>query len=188
MHKELMKMVMRDLSLIIAALVAVVGVGAYVIDMWEKRLPAAVIAILVEKNKNQDMPTGRRRLRNPRTLRPSATSDLLTALNTNRHHRPPIPQGVKKAQDEQHSAIAEESIASEIASLLDGSATTTLASIKRLNKETDLRNGIIKTAKKRKRNKPRNLNSKEMAENMLMCKSYSKKINYKAIEGLFEDD
>ncbi|KAG0633817.1 hypothetical protein HOY80DRAFT_989705 [Tuber brumale] len=50
MHKNLMKMVMRDLSLIIAALMAIVGVGAYVIEMWERRLPAAVIAILVEKN------------------------------------------------------------------------------------------------------------------------------------------
>ena len=67
--------------------------------------------------------------------------------------------------------------------------------VKQPNKETELRNGIIKTAKKRKRNKPRDNNSKQMtatsancAKNMLMCRSYSKKINYKAIEGLFEDD
>jgi len=66
--------------------------------------------------------------------------------------------------------------------------------VKHLNKETDLRNGIIKTAKKRKRDKPRDSNSKEItatpaahAINMLMCRSYSNKINYKAIEELFED-
>jgi len=47
--------------------------------------------------------------------------------------------------------------------------------VKQLNKETDLCNGIIKTAKKRERNKPRDSNSKEMtatpancAKNMLM--------------------
>ena len=47
---------------------------------------------------------------------------------------------------------------------------------KQLNKETDLSNGIIKTAKKRK-SKPRHSNSKEMtatpadsAKNMLMCR------------------
>ncbi|CUS08932.1 unnamed protein product, partial [Tuber aestivum] len=66
--------------------------------------------------------------------------------------------------------------------------------VKRLKKETDLRNGIIKTAKKRKRNKLRNTNSKEIAatpadhvKEMLMRRSCSEKINYKAIEGLFED-
>jgi len=66
--------------------------------------------------------------------------------------------------------------------------------VKQLNKETDLCNGIIKSAKKRKRNKPSNSNSKEItatpansAKNMLMCRSYSNKINYNAIEGLFED-
>jgi len=49
--------------------------------------------------------------------------------------------------------------------------------VKQLNKETDLRNGIIKTAKKRKRGKLRDSNSKEMtttpahsAKNMLMCR------------------
>jgi len=43
---------------------------------------------------------------------------------------PPTPQGVEKAQDEQHSAITEEEISSQIASLrlLDGSATTNLES------------------------------------------------------------
>jgi len=67
--------------------------------------------------------------------------------------------------------------------------------VKHLNKETYLRNSIIETAKKWKRNKSRDSNSKEMAatpadsaKNMLMCRSYSKKINYKVIEGLFEDD
>jgi len=67
--------------------------------------------------------------------------------------------------------------------------------VKQLNKETDLCNGIIKTAKKRERNKPRDSNSKEMtatpancAKNMLMWRSYSKEINYKAMKGLFEDD
>jgi len=47
--------------------------------------------------------------------------------------------------------------------------------VKQLNKETDLRNGIIKTAKKRERNKPHDSNSQEMtatpancAKNMLM--------------------
>jgi len=66
--------------------------------------------------------------------------------------------------------------------------------VKHLNKQTYLRNGIIKSAKKRKRNKPSNSNSKEItatpaahAINMLMCRSYSNKINYKAIEELFED-
>ena len=56
--------------------------------------------------------------------------------------------------------------------------------VKRLKKETDLRNGIIKTARKRKKNKPRDSNSKDMAatpvdsaKNMLMRRSYSKKIN-----------
>ncbi|CUS07523.1 unnamed protein product [Tuber aestivum] len=67
--------------------------------------------------------------------------------------------------------------------------------LKRLKKKAHLRNGIIETAKKRKRDKSRDSNSKEMtatpagsAKNMLMRRSYSKKINYKAIEGLFEDD
>jgi len=66
--------------------------------------------------------------------------------------------------------------------------------VKHLNKETDLRHGIIKTAKNQKRNKPRDSNSKEITatpadseKNMRMCRSYSKKINYKMIEGLFED-
>ena len=196
---------------------------------------------------------------------------------------PPTSQGVEKAQDDQHSVIAEEVIESEIASLLDGSATSIMEElreadrqvcderaastisddpdnlddvdddlevqnallteeernlkekiwvelnkdylreqeckifpfflltsppphnchgmanmdiiVKRLKKETDLRNGIIKTARKRKKNKHRDSNNKEMAatpadsaKNMLMRRSYSKKINYKAIEGLFEDD
>jgi len=49
--------------------------------------------------------------------------------------------------------------------------------VKQLNKETDLRKGIIKTVKKWKRGKPRDSNSKEMtathadsAKNMLMCR------------------
>ena len=40
----------------------------------------------------------------------------------------PTPQGVEMAYDAQHSAIAEEVIPSETASLLDGFATTTLKS------------------------------------------------------------
>ena len=67
--------------------------------------------------------------------------------------------------------------------------------VTRLKKETDLRNRIIKTAKKHKTTKPRIGNNKEMAaipaessKNMLVRRSYSNKINYKAIEGLFEDD
>ncbi|CUS07719.1 unnamed protein product [Tuber aestivum] len=166
---------------------------------------------------------------------------------------PAASQSTEKAQEDQHSAIAEEVIESEIASLLDGSAAGIMEELreadrqareecaastisddpdnlddvdddfevqnallteeerdlkekiwvefnkdyllKRLKRETDLRNGIIKTARKRKRNKPRDSNSEDMAatpadsaKNMLMRRSYSKKINYKAIEGLFEDD
>ena len=41
---------------------------------------------------------------------------------------PPTPQGVEKAQDDQHSAIAEEVISCQIASRLDGSATRALKS------------------------------------------------------------
>ncbi|KAG0642797.1 hypothetical protein HOY80DRAFT_1134288 [Tuber brumale] len=191
---------------------------------------------------------------------------------------PPTPQCVEKAQDHQHSAIAEEVIESEIASLLDGSATSITEELrdadrqvreecpastisdgldnlgdvdddpevqnamlteeecekiwvelnkdylseqeckilpffpfsfnlssppnechgvanmdiimKRPKKETDLRNGITETAKKRKKDKSSDSNSKVMvatpahsAKNVLMRRSYSKKINYKAIEG-----
>ena len=67
--------------------------------------------------------------------------------------------------------------------------------VKRLKRETDIRNGTLKTAKRRKKNKPRDSNSENMpstpaesAKQMLQRRSYSKKINYKAIEGLFEDD
>lgn len=67
--------------------------------------------------------------------------------------------------------------------------------VKRLKKETDLRNGISKPTKKRVKKKPRDSNSEDMAatpaesaKQMLQRRSYSKKINYKAIEGLFEDD
>ena len=67
--------------------------------------------------------------------------------------------------------------------------------VTRLKKKTDLRNGIIKSAKKRKTTKPRVSNSKEMAaipadrsKNMLVRRSYSNKINYKPMEGLFENE
>lgn len=67
--------------------------------------------------------------------------------------------------------------------------------VKRLKKEADLRNGISKPTKKRVKKKPRDSNSEDMAatpaesaKQMLQRRSYSKKINYKAIEGLFEDD
>ncbi|RPA89870.1 cyclin-like protein [Choiromyces venosus 120613-1] len=175
---------------------------------------------------------------------PVDTADLPTSVPRN---------AAEKAQEDQHSAIAEEVIESEISSLLGGSAATIMEELreadrqaraasassiisddpdnlddvdddievqnallteeerdlkekiwvefnkdyllKRLKKETDVRNGIIKTARKRKKNKPRDSNSEDMAatpadsaKNMLMRRSYSKKINYKAIEGLFEDD
>jgi transcription factor IIIB 90 kDa subunit len=67
--------------------------------------------------------------------------------------------------------------------------------VKRLKRITDERNGIIKTARKRRKTKPRDSNSEDLASTpaesakaMLQRRSYSKKINYKAIEGLFEDD
>ena len=67
--------------------------------------------------------------------------------------------------------------------------------VKHLKKETNLGNGIIKTAKKHKRNKPRDSNRKDMAatpadsaKSMLVRRNYSKKINDIAIEGLVEDN
>lgn len=69
------------------------------------------------------------------------------------------------------------------------------STVKRLKRETDLRNGISKPTKKRAKKKPRDSNSENMAatpaesaKQMLQRRSYSKKINYKAIEGLFEED
>ncbi|KAG0123146.1 hypothetical protein HOY82DRAFT_674025 [Tuber indicum] len=62
-------------------------------------------------------------------------------------------------------------------------------------KETDLRNSFIKNAKKCNRDKSRDSNSKEMAatfaysaKEMLMRWSYFEEINYKVIEGPYEDD
>jgi len=63
--------------------------------------------------KNQDTATGRRQHRNPRTLSPFATPDLLTPWNINRYQGPSILQGVEKVQDDQHSAIAKEVISSD---------------------------------------------------------------------------
>ncbi|KAH0608256.1 uncharacterized protein H6S33_002308 [Morchella sextelata] len=66
---------------------------------------------------------------------------------------------------------------------------------KRLKRETDLRNGIAKPTKRRQKKRPRDSTSEDLAatpaesaKQMLQRRSYSKKINYKAIEGLFEDD
>lgn len=66
--------------------------------------------------------------------------------------------------------------------------------IKRLKAASDARMGIIKTARKRKKNKPRDSSSADLASSpaesakeMLKRRAYSKKINYKAIEGLFDD-
>lgn len=67
--------------------------------------------------------------------------------------------------------------------------------VKRLKRETDLRNGIAKPTKRRQKKRPRDSTSEDLAatpaesaKQMLQRRSYSKKINYKAIEGLFEDD
>jgi transcription factor IIIB subunit 2 len=74
-------------------------------------------------------------------------------------------------------------------------ANNAITTVKRLKRETDIRNGTIKSTKRKKKNKPRDSNSENMAstpaesaKQMLQRRSYSKKINYKAIEGLFEDD
>ncbi|KAF8253202.1 BRF1-domain-containing protein [Wilcoxina mikolae CBS 423.85] len=66
--------------------------------------------------------------------------------------------------------------------------------IKRLKAASDARMGIVKTQRKRKKNKPRDSSSADLAaspaesaKEMLKRRAYSKKINYKAIEGLFDD-
>lgn len=66
--------------------------------------------------------------------------------------------------------------------------------IKRLKIAADARMGIVKNQRKRKKNKPRDSSSADLAaspaesaKEMLKRRAYSKKINYKAIEGLFED-
>lgn len=48
---------------------------------------------------------------------------------------PPTPQGVKKAQDDQHSAIMEEGIESEIASLLEDSAASTVEGLREADRK-----------------------------------------------------
>ncbi|KAI5819325.1 cyclin-like protein [Pyronema omphalodes] len=66
--------------------------------------------------------------------------------------------------------------------------------MKRLKAVMDARLGIVKTARKRGKKRPRDSTSENMASSpaesakeMLKRRAYSKKINYKAIEGLFED-
>jgi transcription factor IIIB subunit 2 len=66
--------------------------------------------------------------------------------------------------------------------------------IKRLKTMADARNGIVKNQRKRKKNKPRDSSAPDLAaspaesaKEMLKRRAYSKKINYKAIEGLFDD-
>jgi len=48
---------------------------------------------------------------------------------------PATPQGIEKAQDDQHSAIAEEVIESEIASLLDGSAASIIGELQEADRQ-----------------------------------------------------
>lgn len=67
--------------------------------------------------------------------------------------------------------------------------------LKKLKEASDKRMGIHKTSKKRKKNKPRDSNSEDLAaspaesaKEMLKRRAFSKKINYKAIEGLFDED
>ena len=66
--------------------------------------------------------------------------------------------------------------------------------LKRLKAASDARMGIFKNSRKRKKNKPRDSSAvdlasspAESAKEMLKRRAYSKKINYKAIEGLFDD-
>jgi transcription factor IIIB subunit 2 len=65
--------------------------------------------------------------------------------------------------------------------------------IKRLKTLSDTRNGIIKNQQKRIKKKPRDSSAPDLAASpaesatqMLKRRAYSKKINYKAIEGLFD--
>jgi transcription factor IIIB subunit 2 len=66
--------------------------------------------------------------------------------------------------------------------------------IKRLKTLSDARNGIVKNQRKRKKKQPRDSSAPDLAASpaesakaMLQRRGYSKKINYKAIEGLFDD-
>jgi len=66
--------------------------------------------------------------------------------------------------------------------------------VKRLKAASDARMGLVKKQLKRKKNKPRDSTCEDLAaspaesaKEMLKRRAYSKKINYKAIEGLFED-
>ena len=67
--------------------------------------------------------------------------------------------------------------------------------MKRLKAASDARLGIVKNQRKRKKTKPRDSSAPDLAaspaesaKEMLKRRAYSKKINYKAIEGLFEED
>jgi len=67
--------------------------------------------------------------------------------------------------------------------------------VKRLKAASDARIGIVKSQRKRKKIKPRDSSAPDLAaspaesaKEMLKRRAYSKKINYKAIEGLFEED
>ena len=66
--------------------------------------------------------------------------------------------------------------------------------VKRLKAISDARVGIVKAQRRRKKAKPRDSSSADLAaspaesaKEMLKRRAYSKKINYKAIEGLFDD-
>jgi len=65
--------------------------------------------------------------------------------------------------------------------------------MKRLKALADAKMGIVKSQRKRKKNKPRDSSAPDLAASpaesakaMLKRRTYSKKINYQAIEGLFE--
>lgn len=67
--------------------------------------------------------------------------------------------------------------------------------LKKLKEQSDKRMGIFKGHKRRKKNKPRDSSAPDLAaspaeatKEMLSRRAFSKKINYKAIEGLFQDD
>jgi transcription factor IIIB subunit 2 len=66
--------------------------------------------------------------------------------------------------------------------------------IKRLKTMADAKNGIVRNQRKRKKKQPRDSSAPDLAaspaesaKEMLKRRAYSKKINYKAIEGLFDD-
>lgn len=74
----------------------------------------------------------------------------------------------------------------------------TFAPVKRLKAERDARNGLTKAVRKRRKTgkgKPRDSNSAnqaaspaESAKEMLARRTYSKKINYAALDHLFNED